>query len=334
MNDNVQVRLRARPQGVPVATDFEVVEGVRPQLGPGQVLVRNHILSVDPAMRVWLGPPGGYMAPVDVGEVMRAFAAAEVIESDHRDYQPGESVVGMFGWQTFAAVAPQTVMWKVAPNGLPLSLSLGVLGLNGITAYLGVTRICQPQPGETVVVSTAAGAVGSAAGQIAKILGARTVGVTGGALKCVQCRDEFGYDAAIDYKAAADLRSAILDTCSGGVDAYFDNTAGVISDAVRRHLNFNARLALCGTSSVPAWEPWPLGERVERHLLNKRALMKGFVVSDHKDQYAQALEQLETWVRSGQLRYREHILQGIEQAPASVSSLYDGANTGKLLIRL
>jgi NADPH-dependent curcumin reductase CurA len=214
-----------------------------------------------------------------------------------------------------------------------LSLSLGVLGINGVTAYFALTEIGQPRPGDTVVVSTAAGAVGSAVGQIAKIAGCRTVAITGGAAKQQLCIDEFGYDAAVDYKSptfAADLAQA----CPQGVDVYYDNTSGAISDAVLRHINKHARIVICGTASVSNWEPWPSGPRVERHLLNKSARMQGFLVWDYEHRYEEAIRKLAPWVRSGNLRYREEILEGIASAPDAIAGLYRGENLGKRLIRL
>jgi NADPH-dependent curcumin reductase CurA len=263
---------------------------------------------------------------------MRSIAAGVVTESRHSGCSAGDRVVGMFGWQDYAAVGPEAVWRKVIERDLPLSLSLGVLGLNGVTAYFGFLDVGQPRAGDTVVVSTAAGAVGSAVGQIAKIAGCRTVGIAGGPTKTALCRDDFGYDAAIDYKSA-DLDAAIAAACPNGVDVYFDNTAGSISDAVLRHLNIRARVVICGTASVASWDPPPSGPRVERHLLVKRARMQGFVIFDYMDRYEEAVSRLAEWVRAGRLRCREDILDGIEQAPGAIAGLYRGDNLGKRLIR-
>jgi NADPH-dependent curcumin reductase CurA len=206
--------------------------------------------------------------------------------------------------------------------------------MNGMTAYFGLLDIGAPRPGETVVVSTAAGAVGSAVGQIAKINGCRTVGIAGGPVKARLCREEFGYDAAIDYKAAEDLDAALAAACPKGVDIYFDNTSGRISDAVLRHINKNARIILCGTASLSSWDPWPQGPRVERHLLVKSARMQGFLVFDYEQRTAEAVPVLAAWVRDGRLRYREDVLDGIEEAPGAIAGLYRGENLGKRLIKL
>jgi hypothetical protein len=205
--------------------------------------------------------------------------------------------------------------------------------LNGLTAYFGLQEIGQPKTGETVVVSTAAGAVGSCVGQIAKIKGCRTVGITGGPEKARICRDEFRYDTAIDYKTD-NVDSALAAACPEGVDVYYDNTAGTISDEVLKHLRVGARVVICGTASIANWEPIPEGPRVERHLLVKRARMQGFIIFDYAERYTEALQELTQWVRQGLIRYREDILEGIEQAPGSIAGLYRGENFGKRLIRI
>jgi NADPH-dependent curcumin reductase CurA len=239
----------------------------------------------------------------------------------------------MFGWQDYVAVDAKAIQRKVGDSGLPISTSLGVLGINGLTAYFALLDVGQPKTGDTVAVSTAAGAVGSCVGQIAKIKGCRTVGIAGGPGKVRMCREDFGYDAAIDYKAN-DFESALDAACAGGVDVYFDNTAGPVSDSVMRRLNVGARVVICGTASIASWDPAPQGPRVERHLLVKRARMQGFLIFDHAQRFPEALRELENWVRSGQIRYREDILDGIEQAPGSIAGLYRGENRGKRLIRI
>ncbi len=297
------------------------------------MLVHNVYLSVEPAMRGWVSNVANYSEPVRIGEVMRSFAAGEVLQSAHPDFKPGDKVMGMFGWQEFAVVGPAAVTRRVGEDDLPLSLSLGVTGLNGVTAYFGLLDVGCPRPGDTVVVSTAAGAVGSAVGQIAKISGCRTVGIAGGPAKVAQCRKMFGYDAAIDYKSD-NFVSALAAACPGGVDVYFDNTGGAISDAVLRHLAVGARVVICGTASVSTWNPWPNGPRAERHLLVKRARMQGFVIFDYAPRFEEAIARIARWVRDGRLRYSEDILEGIEQAPGAIAGLYRGENTGKRLIRI
>jgi hypothetical protein len=254
-------------------------------------------------------------------------------ESRNPEFDPGDYVTGMFGWQDYAVVDAEAIQRKFDGSGLPISTSLGVLGLNGLTAYLALLDIGQPEAGQTVVVSTAAGAVGSCVGQIAKIKGCRTVGIAGGPEKVRMCTEAFRYDAAVDYKAD-DFESALDAACPGGVDVYFDNTAGPISDSVIRRINVGARLVICGTASIANWEPPPQGPRVERHLIVKRARMQGFLIFDHAQRYSEALRELESWVRAGEISYREDILEGIEQAPDSIAGLYRGENLGKRLIRI
>ena len=332
-NVNRQVRLKSRPVDIPQAEHFEIVNEPVPDLGDNEVLVRNIYLSVEPAMRGWVSAVANYSEPIPLDTVMRALAVGRVEASRHSDFKPGEYVTGMFGWQDYAAVEVKVIQRKVTETDLPISTSLGVLGLNGLTAYFGLQEIGQPKTGETVVVSTAAGAVGSCVGQIAKIKGCRTVGITGGPEKARICRDEFRYDTAIDYKAD-NLDSALAAACPEGVDVYYDNTAGTISDGVLKHLRVGARVVICGTASIANWEPIPEGPRVERHLLVKRARMQGFIIFDYAERYTEALQELTQWVRQGLIRYREDILEGIEQAPGSVAGLYRGENFGKRLIRI
>lgn len=331
---NRQVWLRSRPNGIPRAYDFAVREAEIPAIGDGEFLVRNSFLSADPAMRGWIADKSNYSPRIEVGDTMRAFSVGEVLASMNPDYEVGTQVMGIFGWQDYAAVKPSQVMRTVREIDLPLSLSLGVLGLNGMTAYFGLLDVLQPKAGETVVVSTAAGGVGSAVGQIAKIKGCRVVGLTGGPEKVRQCLDEFGFDAAIDYKATEDLDAALAESCPNGIDAFFDNTSGAIHDAVLRQINFRARIAICGTASYASWEPWNQGPRPERHLLVKRATMQGFLTTDFAPRYEEAASALAGWIRDGQLKYREDLQQGIERAPGSIEKLYSGENTGKLIIQL
>ena len=331
---NRQVRLKARPDGIPQAEHFEIVETAIPRPRDGQVLVRNEFLSVEPAMRGWVSSVANYSTPVGIGEVMRAFTAGEVVESRHPDYAPGDLVTGLLGWQSYAAVSPAALTRKVTEHDVPLSAALHVLGLTGLTAYFGLLDVGQPEEGDTVVVSTAAGSVGSFVGQIARTRNCRTVGITGGPVKAALCRTRFGYDAVIDYKSEADLDAALAKAAPNGVNVYFDNTSGPISDAVLRHLAARARVVICGTISQPSWDPWPNGPRVERHLLVKRARMQGVLVLDYEHRYAEAITQLHQWVRQERLRWEEEILEGIEQAPGAIARLYRGDNLGKLLIRV
>lgn len=330
---NTRVLLKSRPTGIPQAEHFEIAEADMPALEPGHFIVKNEFLSVEPAMRGWVNAAANYSDPVAIGGVMRSFAAGTVVASRHADYAEGDRVMGMLGWQQYALSDGTGIRRKVLEHDLPLSLSLGVLGINGVTAYFALTEIGEPRPGDTVVVSTAAGSVGSAAGQIAKLAGCRTVGITGGAAKMKMCLEDFGYDAAVDYKSA-DFQQALATACPSGVDVYYDNTSGSISDAVVARINKYARIIICGTASVASWDPWPSGPRMERHLLNKSARMQGFLVWDYEHRYEEAVAKLAAWVREGKLKYREEIVDGIAAAPDAIASLYRGENLGKRLIRL
>jgi len=333
MLPNRQVILKTRPNGIPQAEHFEIVTADVPELKPGQFLVKNLYLSVDPAMRGWVNAVANYSEPVQLGQVMRSFAAGRVVRSMNADFPEGTLVMGMLGWQEYAVTDGAPIRRKVSETDLPLSLSLGVLGLNGLTAYFALNTIGRPASGETVVVSTAAGAVGSIVGQLARQKGCRTVGIAGGETKVGLCLDEFNFDAAIDYRQP-NLDEALREACPDGVDIYYDNTSGSISDAVIKQINRNARIIICGTASVASWDPWPQGPRVERHLLNKAASMTGFLAFDYEDRYEEAVSHLASMVRNGELRYREEILDGLEAAPGSIADLYEGKNLGKRLIAL
>ena len=328
-----QVILAKRPEGIPQAEHFQIVQTVVPALTDGQVLVRNMYWSVEPAMRGWVNAVGNYAEPVALGAVMRSFTAGVVEASRDTGLPVGTWVTGLFGWQTHAVVAASSVTRRIPDRDLPLSTALGILGINGAAAHHGLLTVGQPRAGDTVVASTAAGAVGSCVGQIAKIKGCRTVGITGGETKRQLCLNTFGFDAAVDYKAP-DFAEQLASACPNGVDVYFDNTAGAISDSVLTHLNRGARVVVCGTASVANWDPVPLGPRVERHLLVKRARMEGFVIFDHTDAEPAALAELAQWLREGRLRYLEEVLDGVDKAPDAIAGLYRGDNLGKRLIKV
>ena len=267
-------------------------------------------------MRGRVSAVANHAEPVAIGAVMRSLCTGRVVASRHSGCQVGDVVTGWPGWQSYACVRPQAIQRNLLPSGLPISASLGVLGLNGLTAGFGLLDIGRPKAGQTVVVSTAAGAVGSCVGQIAKIKGCRSVGIAGGRNKTKLCTEVFGQDVAIDYKAD-DRDQALSAACPDGVDIYFDNTAGTISDAVFRHLAVGARVIVCGTASIASGNPAPQGPRVERHLLVKRASMQGLLGMDHEARYADAIEELSQGVCADRLRYREDILDGIAQAPGA-----------------
>ena len=330
---NRRVVLSRRPKGVPEADHFAIEDVNVAEPGDGQILIKNQYWSIDPAMRGWANDAPNYLPPVAIGEVMRSFAVGTVMASRNSLYSEGDVVTGMFGWQSHAISDGSNVDRKVEETDLSPSLALGVLGLNGVTAYYGLLDACAPQAGETVVVSTAAGAVGSAVGQIAKIKGCRTVGITGSADKVEQCRQAFGYDAAINYKDG-DISAALEAACPDGVNCYFDNTCGPISDAVMAQLALGARITICGTAAITDWDPLPVGPRVHRQLMVARARMQGFLVLDYKPRFGEAIKQLATWIREGRLAHNEHVLEGAEAAPGAIKMLYEGRNTGKLIVRV
>lgn len=330
---NTQVILAKRPVGVPDPSHFEVRDTAVPDLAAGQFLIRVSHWSVDPAMRGWANDVPNYSPPVALGDPMRSFAVGEVIASRHPGYAEGDVVEGLLGWQTHVVSDGANIGRKVTETDLPRSYALGIMGLNGTTAYFGLLESCAAKAGDTVVVSTAAGAVGSAVGQIAKIIGCRTVGIAGGPVKTRQCLDDFGYDAAIDYKAQ-DVAEAIAAACPDGVDCYFDNTCGPISDAVMTKLAQGARITICGTAAITEWDPLPMGPRVHRQLLVARARMQGFLIFDHKDRLAEAYAALAGWLREGRIAVREHVLDGPEAALDAIGMLYRGENTGKLIVKV
>ncbi len=330
---NRRVVLASRPKGVPDAGHFRVEDVPVTAPVEGEVLVRTRYWSVDPAMRGWVNDAPNYLPPVEIGAVMRSFAVGEVVDSRDPAYAPGDIVTGRFGWQRFATVAGAAIDRKVTETDRPQSYALGILGLNGVTAYFGLLEVCAARPGDVVAVSTAAGAVGSAVGQIAKLHGCRTVGIAGGPAKTALCRDRYGYDAAIDYKSQ-DVAAALADAAPDGIDCYFDNTCGPISDAVMTRLRQGARIAICGTAAIQDWDPLPVGPRVQRQLLVARARIQGFLAFDYADRYGEARAALADWLRSGQLVTHEHVLQGAAAAPDAIAMLYRGENTGKLLIEV
>ncbi len=332
-NLNRRIILESRPQGIPAPEHFGLIEESVPAPGPGQLLVRNRYLSVDPAQRGWVNAVANYSQPVGLGDVMRAFAVGEVVNSNHPDYAVGEIVTGLLGWQDYA-LSDGVGLRRVDPALGPISTAVGILGINGLSAYFGLLDAGQPKAGETVVVSTAAGAVGSCVGQIAGIRGCRAVGLTGNDDKVARCRDEFGFDAAINYRTTDDLDGALAAACPDGIDVYFDNTGGPILDAVLRRINVGARIVICGTAATANWDPPPTGPRVERHLLVKRARIQGFLIFDYLDRFDEGQAALSKWIREGRINYREDITDGIENAPSVLAGLYQGRNTGKALIRL
>lgn len=333
---NRQFLLAARPVGAIKTSDFRAQETPVPVPGPGQALVRTLYLSLDPSSRTWMNESGSYMPAVGLGEVMRGVAIGQVITSDVPGLSPGDLVDGLLGWQDYAVVgAGSPVVYGAVPRGLgvPIPTLMGALGMTGRTAYFGVREVGRPQPGETFVVSAAAGATGSIAGQIAKIAGARVVGIAGSDEKCAWLTEELGFDAAVNYKRA-DFRQALKAACPRGVDVNFENVGGEILDAVLPLMNLHGRVALCGLiSSYNASKPGP-GPYGFPLVLLKRLTVQGFLILDYAPRFREAAVQLGEWVRAGKIKARDTIVEGLEQAPEAVNRLFTGDSMGKLLIRV
>jgi NADPH-dependent curcumin reductase CurA len=328
-----QVRLAARPVGYPKETDFRLVESPVPEPGPGEFLVRVIYLSLDPYMRGRMSDARSYVPPVTLGDVMEGGTVGEVVRSNHPGYAVGDIVEGRLGWQEYAVSAGKGVR-KLDPTVAPISTALGVLGMPGLTAYFGLLEVGQPKPGETVVVSAASGAVGGLVGQIAKLKGCRAVGLAGSDAKVDYITRELGFDAGINYRMAPDLDAALHAACPGGIDVYFDNVGGRITEAVSRHVNPFARFAICGLISQYNLTEPELAPRNERFVLVNRVRIQGFIVFDFAARYRDGLAQLTEWVRQGKLKYREHFVDGLERAPAALIGLLQGKNFGKMVVRV
>ncbi|HEV3263962.1 MAG TPA: NADP-dependent oxidoreductase [Acidimicrobiales bacterium] len=330
---NLQCRLAARPIGLPKASDWDFVEEPLTELKNGEFHVQVEFVSVDPAMRSWMNAGRSYVPPVEIGEVMRAGGIGRVIDSRHPDHAVGETVYGVFGVQRYA-VSDGRGVTKVDTTLAPAPVHLGVLGVGGLTAYFGLIDVGRPEPGQTVVVSGAGGSVGSIVGQIARIKGCRVVGIAGGPEKCRWLVDELGFDAAIDYKAG-DVRVQLRQHAPDGVDVFFDNVGGEILEEVLRRLTRGARVVICGALSQYNAVEGPSGPANYMQLLVARASMTGFVVFDYSERYGEAISQLARWLQSGDLRSREDVVHGdIDQFPAVLLRLFEGANTGKLVLAL
>jgi NADPH-dependent curcumin reductase CurA len=335
-DSNRRFLLRERPTGRIDERTFELVQEAVPEIGAGEALVRTRWISLDPTNRAWIGETPTYLPPVAIGEVMRAGGLGEVVASNTPDYRVGQLVQGLTGWQDYVVASessPMTPMPEI--SGVSPSYFLGALGMTGLTAYVGMFDIGRPKPDETVVVSAAAGAVGSVAGQLAKIQGARVVGIAGGREKCALLTGELGFDAAVDYKAPdwhAQLRSATPD----GIDVDFENVGGEIMEAVFGRLNIRARVALCGLISGynDAAPTLAAGPRNFGNLLIQRVHLEGFIVLDHFGRAGEIVPQLAAWMAEGKLKAQETVVEGFEQLPVAINMLFDGQNTGKLVVKL
>jgi len=329
---NHQFRLAARPVGLPKPSDWSYAEEPIPEPGDGEVLIKILYISLDPAMRGWMNEGRSYIAPVGINEVMRALAAGRVVKSNNPDLAVGEYVTGLLGVQEYALANGHAVM-KVDPGLAPLPVYLGTLGMPGMTAYFGLLDIGHPVEGETVVVSGAAGAVGGVVGQIAKLKGARAIGIAGGKEKCSYVVQELGFDAAIDYKSQ-DVTAGLGEHCPKGIDVYFDNVGGEILDAALTRLARHARVVICGAISQYNATGAMTGPSNYMSLLVNHASMTGFVVSDYGDRYADGAREMAGWLSAGELVSREDIAEGLQNFPATLLRLFEGKNTGKLVLRV
>ena len=328
---NRQILLKSRPVGEPKESDFALVETPIPEPGEGEVLNRTVYLSLDPYMRGRMSDRASYAAPVELGSVMVGGGVSQVMQSNHPQFSAGDFVLSYDGWQVYGVSKGETLR-KLDPKQAPISYALGITGMPGMTAYFALLDVGQPQSGETVVISAASGAVGSVAGQIAKIKGCRVVGVAGSDAKCDYVVKELGFDECIN-RNTQDLSSALKAACPDGIDVYFDNTAGAILEAVLQQINLGARIPLVGLISQYNAENPPPGPNL-MPLLVKRALINGFLVSDYQQRQAEFLNDVVQWLQAGKLKYKEDVVEGLENAPRAFIGLLQGKNFGKLIVKV
>jgi NADPH-dependent curcumin reductase CurA len=332
---NRRFALRQRPKGRIDDGTFELVEEEMAAIGEGEALVRTEWISLDPTNRTWIDDMPGYLPPVQIGETMRGLGLGRVVESKHADYEEGQLVQGLTGWTEYFVASDAAPLQRVPEiEGVSPSFYLGVLGMTGLTAWVGMREIGKPQEGETVVVSAAAGAVGSVAGQLAKRDGARVVGIAGGPEKCSILTERLGFDAAVDHRAE-DWLEQLKAATPGGIDIDFENVGGKIMDAIFTRLNLHARIALCGLiSGYNDSSPPPGSRETFGNLLVKRATLQGFIILDHFGKLAEVSAQLAEWIGDGSLEPLETVVGGFEQLPRAINMLFDGANVGKLVVRV
>jgi NADPH-dependent curcumin reductase CurA len=333
MNINRQITLAARPVGLPKESDFKIVQSAVPTPGPNEFLIRTIYLSVDPYMRGRMNDRPSYAPPVALCETMVGGIVGQVMRSNHVKFPERSYVEGRLGWQDYA-ISDGTGVRVVSAEAAPLSAYLGVLGMPGLTAYFGLLDIGQPKPGETVLVSGAAGAVGSVVGQIAKLHGCRAFGVAGTNEKVRHIVEDLGFDAALNYRGINDYVAALKEFCPQGIDVYFDNVGGELTDAVFQVMNLHARIPICGQISQYNLEQPELGPRFLWKLIEKRAKVQGFLVFDYAARYKEAAAKLTEWLRAGKLRYRESIVQGLENAPRAFIGMLQGQNIGKQIVQV
>jgi Putative NADP-dependent oxidoreductases len=330
---NKEILLKSRPVGKPTAANFEIVNSEPISLNNGDLLLKARYISVDPYMRGRMSDAKSYVEPYQVGKPVEGGAVAEVVESRSPHFIPGDIVVGMLQWKMLQTVPAEKVT-KLNKDTAPLSYYLGILGMPGLTAYFGLLDIGKPKKGETVVVSGAAGAVGMVVGQIAKIQGCRVVGIAGDNDKVNYLLNELQFDAVINYKTTTNLDEAIASACPSGVDVYFDNVGGNISDAVVAKINKNARIIICGQIALYNETTQPMGPRIQPTILKRSALMQGFIVSNYTERFPEGLKELAAWIAEGKLKYAQTIFKGFDRLPEAFIGLFEGKNTGKLIVEI
>ncbi|WP_216829827.1 NADP-dependent oxidoreductase [Alkalihalobacterium elongatum] len=330
---NRQILLAKRPKGLPDESTYHFVETDIPSINDNEVLVQAQYLSVDPYMRGKMSDAKSYTAPFELDQPLQGGVVGTVIKSNHPKFNQGDTVTGLLDWADYTAVDGKLIR-KIDPNQAPITTALYVNGMPGLTAYFGLLDIGQPKAGETVVVSGAAGAVGMIVGQIAKIKGCRVVGIAGSEEKNAYLMNELGFDAAINYKTTENIRQALKEACPNGVDVYFDNVGGEISDAVFSLLNFHARVALCGQIAHYNDTKVEMGPRFLATFLKRSVLLKGFIVTNYADRYEEGICDLATWLREGKIKYKENIVEGLENAPDAFLGLFRGDNLGKQLVKI
>ena len=330
---NKTIILKNRPKGTPQLSDFELTDEKMPEVMQGEILLKTKYVSVDPYLRGRMSDADSYVPPFELNKPVNSGIVAEVVESKNENFKKGDFVSDRLDWKEYQLSTGESLQ-KLDPSIQPLSVYLGVVGMTGMTAYTGLTQIGKPKAGETVVVSGAAGAVGSIVGQIAKIMGCHVVGIAGTDEKVELLKSKFGFDAGINYNTTKDMNKAIAEACPKGVDIYYDNVGGPISDAVHRNINQFGRIIVCGAISMYNATEIPTGPRVEGFLIKKSVLMQGFIVSDFADKFAEGAKQLGQWLKEGKLTYEETVVEGFDAIPEAFIGLFTGKNKGKMIVKV
>lgn len=330
---NQEIILKSRPEGKPANSDFEINQIDEPQLKEGEVLLETQYISVDPYLRGRMRDQKSYIEPFKLNEALSSALVVKVLESKNDSFKEGDSLTGLLPWKK-RQVSNAKGLRKIDGEEVPLSAYLGILGMTGLTAYFGLTHIGEPKRGETIVVSGAAGAVGSTVGQIAKIKGLKTIGIAGSEEKIEMIKNKFGYDVGINYKTTKNMAEAIKEAAPNGVDVYYDNVGGEVSDGVLVNINQFARVINCGAISLYNDTETPTGPRVEPLLIKNSAKMQGFIVSNYEDEFDQGIQQLASWLKEGKLKFEETFVEGFENTPQAFIDLFDGKNKGKMVVKM